>query len=52
MENGLKIEGQSGYRETKSSPRAEARSTKKTPKYQAKAPAAEGERSTGSRQRY
>jgi competence ComEA-like helix-hairpin-helix protein len=52
MENGLKIEGQSGYRETKSSPRAEARSTKKIPKYQAKAPAAEGERSTGSRQRY
>jgi hypothetical protein len=52
MENGLKIEGQSGYRETKSSPRAEARSTKKTSKYQAKAPAAEGERSTGSRQRY
>ncbi len=52
MENGLKIEGQSGYRETKSSPRSEVRSTKKTSKYQAKASAAESERSTGSRQRY
>ena len=52
MENGLKIEGQSGYRETKSGPRSEARSTKKSPKYQAKAPTAENERSTGSRQRY
>jgi competence ComEA-like helix-hairpin-helix protein len=52
MENGLKIEGQSGYRETKSNARSEARPTKKTSKYQAKAPAAEGERSTGSRQRY
>jgi competence protein ComEA len=52
MENGLKIEGQSGYRETKSGPRSEARSTKKTSKYQAKASAAEGERSTSSRQRY
>lgn len=52
MENGLKIEGQSGYRETKSGPRSEARSTKKTSKYQAKASAAENERSIGSRQRY
>ena len=52
MENGLKIEGQSGYRETKSGPRSEARSTKKSPKYQAKVSAAENERSTGSRQRY
>lgn len=52
MENGLKIEGQSGYRETKSSTRSEARSTKKTPKYQAKTPATESERTTGARQRY
>ena len=52
MENGLKIEGQSVYRETKSGPRSEARSTKKTSKYQAKATAAESERSTSSRQRY
>ena len=52
MENGLKIEGQSGYRETKSGPRSESRSTKKSPKYQAKVSAAENERSTGSRQRY
>jgi competence ComEA-like helix-hairpin-helix protein len=52
MENGLKIEGQSGYRETKSGPRSEARSTKKTSRYQAKTSAAESERSTGSRQRY
>lgn len=52
MENGLKIEGQSGYRETKSSSRAESRSTKKTSKYQTKASAPEGERSATSRQRY
>ncbi|BEI34902.1 hypothetical protein PHIN6_04200 [Polynucleobacter sp. HIN6] len=52
MENGLKIEGQSGYRETKSGPRSEARSTKKNSKYQTKASTAEGERSTGSRHRY
>lgn len=52
MENGLKIEGQSGYRETKSSTRSEARAAKKSSKYQAKTPAAEGERSIGSRQRY
>ena len=52
MENGLKIEGQSGYRETKSGPRSEARSTKKNSKHQTKASTAEGERSTGSRHRY
>ncbi len=52
MENGLKIEGQSGYRETKSSVRSETRSPKKSTKYQTKASATEGERSIGSRQRY
>jgi len=52
MENGLKIEGQSGYRETKSNARPETRSSKKSSKYQAKASPAEGERSTSSRQRY
>jgi len=37
MENGLKIEGQSGYRETKSNVRTESRSNRRSSKSQAKA---------------
>jgi competence ComEA-like helix-hairpin-helix protein len=44
MENGLKIEGQSGYRETKSNARSEARASRKNSKNQAKAPQADLER--------
>ena len=44
MENGLKIEGQSGYRETKSNARPEARPTRKNAKNQAKASQAELEK--------
>lgn len=44
MENGLKIEGQSGYRETKSNMRSEARPTRKNSKNQAKASQAELEK--------
>jgi competence protein ComEA len=51
MENGLKIEGQSGYRETQSNSRTEARSTRKSHKNQAKASAMESERPS-ARQRY
>ena len=36
MENGFKIEGQSGYRETKSNTRSESRSSRKSTKNQAK----------------
>jgi len=46
MENGLKIEGQSGYRETKSNVRTESRSNRRSSKSQAKAriPGMENER--------
>ncbi|MFY7966789.1 MAG: ComEA family DNA-binding protein [Polynucleobacter sp.] len=46
MENGLKIEGQSGYRETKSNTRSESRSSRKSTKNQAKSSQAEAERSS------
>jgi competence protein ComEA len=46
MENGLKIEGQSGYRETKSNARSESRSSRKSSKNQAKSSQAEAERSS------
>ncbi len=51
MENGLKIEGQSGYRETKSQSRSESRSTRKNKQSQAKAHSSESERPT-TRQRH
>ena len=51
MENGLKIEGQSGYREVKSNARAESRSSRKSTKNQAKAPQTETER-PGARKRF
>jgi competence protein ComEA len=44
MENGLKIEGQSGYRETKSNVRTESRSNRRSSKSQAKAPQTETEK--------
>ena len=44
MENGLKIEGQSGYRETKSQPRSESRDTRKNKQSQAKAHSSQIER--------
>jgi competence ComEA-like helix-hairpin-helix protein len=46
MENGLKIEGQSGYRETKSNARSESRSSRKSSKNQAKTSQTEAERSS------
>jgi competence protein ComEA len=51
MENGLKIDGQSGYRETKSQSRSESRSTRKNKQSQAKAHSSESERPT-TRQRH
>jgi competence protein ComEA len=44
MENGLKIEGQSGYRETKSNARSDSRVSRKNSKNQAKVSQAELER--------
>lgn len=51
IENGLKIEGQSGYRETKSNARSESRASKKNSKNQAKTAQTEAEKPS-TRKRY